>query len=76
MVREYSVGDHVEYRPVEGKPTLSTGIIKDVLVDPVPPAEADTKVMPPAGHPHYMIENDRTHKQNAYKEDVIEQIIH
>ncbi|KAJ1659459.1 hypothetical protein IWQ61_001483 [Dispira simplex] len=76
MSREYCAGDHVEYRPVEGQPALSTGVIKDVLVDPGPAGATDVEVMPPADHPHYIIENDRTHNETSYKEDAIEQIVH
>ncbi|KAJ1659458.1 hypothetical protein IWQ61_001482 [Dispira simplex] len=77
MSREYCVGDHVEYRPVEGQPALSTGVIKDVLVgpDPLPAGESDVKLMPPASRPRYVIENDETHKEISYKEDVIERLI-
>ncbi|KAJ1650751.1 hypothetical protein IWQ61_008520 [Dispira simplex] len=75
MPREFSVGDHVRYRPVEGVDTQSTGVIKEVIMDRQPAGDTGVQVKASEHHPRYVIQNDNTQKETAYKADVIEEVV-
>ncbi|KAJ1959766.1 hypothetical protein IWQ62_004485 [Dispira parvispora] len=75
MPREYCVGDHVRYRPVEGIYTQSTGVIKEVIVDRQPAGDTGVEVKASERHPRYVIQNDNTLKETAYKGEAIDKVV-
>ncbi|KAF5368982.1 hypothetical protein D9758_002881 [Tetrapyrgos nigripes] len=64
------VGDHVEYHAVGGgnvPSSATTGEIKDVIDSKAPAGETGVRVNAPKDDPRYVIENDNTGKETAYK---------
>lgn len=64
-------GDHVVYRTIEGSTQTTTGVVRDIFTQ-------DThfkgqNIHASKEHPRIVIENDHTHKETAYKLNVIEE---
>lgn len=68
----YKVGDRVVYHPVGTAMQTTTGVIKEILTHPEEVGTRHTTVKASEEHPRYVIENDHTHKETAYKLDNIE----
>ncbi|KAI9143395.1 hypothetical protein BKA69DRAFT_1123189 [Paraphysoderma sedebokerense] len=78
---EFNVGDRVLYHPVGGghgtNTSVTTGVIKEIITHDAPVGTGSTKRSTPTVHasdkePRYVIENDHTHKETAYKSFNIE----
>lgn len=70
---DFAEGDHVAYHPVGGSVQTSTGVIKKILVHAHRKGESGVTARASAEHPRFVIENDHTHKETAYKrENIIE----
>ena len=68
-------GVRVEYRPIGGAETTSTGTIKDIVTHKQPAGSTGVNVEADDEHPRYVIENDNTHKETAYKLENIEKVL-
>ncbi|ORX95347.1 hypothetical protein K493DRAFT_219436 [Basidiobolus meristosporus CBS 931.73] len=75
MPEQYREGDHVEYHPIGTAPQLSTGTIKKVITHPEVVGDNPVEVKAGENQPRYLIENDNTHKETAYKLESITQKI-
>ncbi|KAF7361467.1 DUF2945 family protein [Mycena sanguinolenta] len=67
---EYAVGDHVEYQAVGGGTvtnSTTTGEITEVVTSKAPAGETGVKVNATKDDPRYVIRNDNTGKETAYK---------
>jgi hypothetical protein len=70
---DFSEGDHVVYHPVGGSVQTSTGIVKRIMTHTAPAGESGINAKASEEHPRFVIENDHTHKETAYKrENIIE----
>ncbi|EPZ36590.1 hypothetical protein ROZALSC1DRAFT_30800 [Rozella allomycis CSF55] len=62
---EFQEGDHVVYRPVGQAMQISTGVIKKILTEK---QESEYRnINASEEEPRFVIENDHTHKETAYK---------
>ncbi|KIK62765.1 hypothetical protein GYMLUDRAFT_242409 [Collybiopsis luxurians FD-317 M1] len=70
----YETGDHVQYQPVGGGnvSTTTQGEITEVVTSKQPAGDAGVRVNASADDPRYVIRNDNTGKETAYKEQNIE----
>ncbi|KAJ6595134.1 hypothetical protein DFH09DRAFT_1305815 [Mycena vulgaris] len=67
---EYEVGDHVEYQAIGGgnvENSTTTGEITEVVTSKAPAGETGVKVNASKDEPRYVIRNDNTGKETAYK---------
>ncbi|KAF5341401.1 hypothetical protein D9758_012255 [Tetrapyrgos nigripes] len=67
---EYEVGDHVEYQAIGGgnvPNSTTTGEITDVVDSKAPAGDTGNRVNASASDPRYVIQNDNTGKETAYK---------
>ncbi|KAJ7235611.1 hypothetical protein B0H12DRAFT_1141323 [Mycena haematopus] len=67
---EYAVGDHVEYQAIGGgnvANSTTTGEITDVVTSKEPAGDTGVKVNASKDDPRYVIRNDNTGKETAYK---------
>ena len=64
---DFVEGDRVVYHPVGGSVQTSTGVIKRILVHAQRAGESGVTAKASAEHPRFVIENDHTHKETAYK---------
>ncbi|KAF8636124.1 hypothetical protein AX17_003768 [Amanita inopinata Kibby_2008] len=76
MAPVYKVGDHVQYHAVgtatAGTQTsITTGEIVDVLTETQPAGETGVSIKASEQEPRYLIKNDNTQKDTAYKRDNI-----
>ncbi|KAJ1963749.1 hypothetical protein H4R35_007213 [Dimargaris xerosporica] len=71
-VQDINVGDHVEYRPVEGGANTTTGVVREIIEHREPAGETGVTVKASEEHPRFLIRNDKTGKETAYKPNVIE----
>lgn len=70
---DFSEGEHVVYHPVGGSSQTSTGIVKKILTHTAPAGETGIHAKASEEHPRFIIQNDHTHKETAYKrENIIE----
>ncbi|KAK9696576.1 hypothetical protein K7432_012390 [Basidiobolus ranarum] len=67
MREQYREGDHVEYHPVGTAATVSTGRITKVIVHSEVVGDNPVQVKANSEEPRFLIENDTTHKETAYK---------
>ncbi|ORX95346.1 hypothetical protein K493DRAFT_219425 [Basidiobolus meristosporus CBS 931.73] len=67
MQVQYKEGDHVEYHPIGTAATLSTGKIKKVIMRNELVGDNTVEVKADNDTPRFLIENDSTHKETAYK---------
>ncbi|TFK37370.1 hypothetical protein BDQ12DRAFT_724212 [Crucibulum laeve] len=72
----FEEGDHVQYQAVGGrseatKNSTTTGEIVDVLTEPQPAGDTGVTVKASEKEPRYVIKNDNTGKETAYKGNVI-----
>lgn len=69
----FGEGDHVIYHPVGGAMQTSTGVIKKIFTHTQPVGESGIHAKASEEHPRYLILNDHTHKESAYKrENIVE----
>ncbi|KAF8168685.1 hypothetical protein K438DRAFT_1608290, partial [Mycena galopus ATCC 62051] len=64
------VGDHVEYQAIGGgtvSNSTTTGEITEVVTSKAPAGETGVKVNASKDEPRYVIRNDNTGKETAYK---------
>ena len=74
MTQEFKEGDHVEYHPIGGgqeNTATTTGTIKKILTEKQPAGETGVQVNASDDEPRYLIENDKTGKETAYKKENI-----
>ncbi|KAF8975455.1 hypothetical protein BDQ17DRAFT_1547074 [Cyathus striatus] len=77
MVSSYKAGDRVEYRAIGGAPvkgnetSTTTGEIVEVITETQPAGETGVNVQASKNEPRYLIRNDNTGKETAYKGDNI-----
>ncbi|KAK9696577.1 hypothetical protein K7432_012391 [Basidiobolus ranarum] len=71
MPEQYQEGDRVEYHPVGTAPQLSTGKINKVLTHNEVVGDNPVEIKADENRPRYLIENDNTHKETAYKQESI-----
>ncbi|KAJ4485001.1 hypothetical protein C8J55DRAFT_509487 [Lentinula edodes] len=75
QTQTYEAGDHVQYKAVGGgKGTTSTteGEIQEVITHKRPAGDTGVKVNATPEDPRYVIRNDNTGKETAYKEQNID----
>lgn len=71
--QDFKEGDRVIYRPVGGAMQTSVGVIKKVLTHPEEVGTRHTEVKASEEAPRYVIENEHTKKETAYKlENIID----
>ncbi|EKM78071.1 hypothetical protein AGABI1DRAFT_114897 [Agaricus bisporus var. burnettii JB137-S8] len=68
----YKAGDRVKYHAVGGRSSgtdtsTTTGEIVDVLTEPQPAGETGVTAKASEDEPRYLIRNDNTGKETAYK---------
>ncbi|KAF9463561.1 hypothetical protein BDZ94DRAFT_1308675 [Collybia nuda] len=76
MSTAYKAGDHVEYRAIGGggsgtEQSTTRGQIVDVLTETQPAGDTGNTMRASSNEPRYVIKNDNTGKETAYKEDNI-----
>lgn len=73
MTREFDpqVGDRVIYHPVGGAMQTSTGRIMDILTHTAIAGDTGVRAKASEEHPRYVIQNDHTQKETAYKREAI-----
>ncbi|KAF9073882.1 hypothetical protein BDP27DRAFT_1318314 [Rhodocollybia butyracea] len=64
----FEVGDHVEYQPVVGSGNATEGEITDVVTSKQPAGDRGLTVNASSDDPRYVIRNDNTGKETAYRE--------
>lgn len=70
---EFKEGDRVVYHPVGGAMQTSVGTIKKILTHEEEVGARHTTMHASQEEPRYVIENEHTHKETAYKrENIIE----
>lgn len=68
---EFKEGDKVVYHPVGGAMQTSIGTIKKVLTHEEEVGVRHTTMHASEAEPRYVIENEHTHKETAYKRENI-----
>lgn len=68
---EFKEGDRVVYHPVGGAAATSVGVIKKVLTHVEEVGARHATMHASQEEPRYLIENEHTHKETAYKLDHI-----
>jgi len=75
MVAQYKTGDRVKYRAAGAATSFTTGEVVDVLTETQPAGATGVSVKASEEEPRYLIRNDNTGKETAYKtENIIEKI--
>lgn len=70
---EFKEGDRVVYHPVGGAMQTSVGTIKKILTHEEEVGARHTTMHASESEPRYVIENEHTHKETAYKrENIVE----
>ena len=70
---EFKEGDRVVYHPVGGAKQTSVGVIKKIITHEEEFGTRHATMHASEEHPRYVIENEHTHKETAYKlENIIE----
>lgn len=69
------IGQKVIYHPVGHAMQTSVGVIKKILKEPEEVGTRHTVVKATQDEPRYVIENDHTHKEAAYKHENIVEIL-
>lgn len=70
---EFKEGDRVIYHPVGGAMQTSVGTIKKVLTHEEEVGARHATMHASESEPRYVIENEHTHKETAYKrENIVE----
>lgn len=70
-VADFKEGDRVVYHPVGGAAQTSVGTIKRVITHEEEAGVRHTTVHASEQEPRYLIENEHTHKETAYKREHI-----
>lgn len=71
----YKEGDRVIYHPVGGAAQTSVGTIKKILTHEEEVGTRHATMHASEHHPRYVIENEHTHKETAYKfENIVEKV--
>ncbi|PFH46585.1 hypothetical protein AMATHDRAFT_7627 [Amanita thiersii Skay4041] len=73
---EYKVGDRVKYHGIgtasaATQTSVTTGEIVEIITESQQVGETQQKVKASDSEPRYLIRNDNTKKETAYKADVI-----
>ena len=72
-ISEFKEGDKVVYHPVGGAQQTSVGVIKKVLTHEEEVGARHATMHASETEPRYVIENEHTHKETAYKrENIVE----
>lgn len=72
---DFAAGDRVVYHPVGGAAQTSTGVIRKVLTETAAAGESGVHAKASPAHPRFVIENDHTHKETAYKRENIVSLV-
>lgn len=73
---EFKEGDRVIYHPVGGATQTSVGVIKKILTQEEEVGTRHTTMHASEEEPRYVIENEHTKKETAYKrENIIEKTV-
>lgn len=71
----FKEGDRVLYHPVGGASQTSIGTIKKILTHEEEFGSRHATMHATQSHPRYVIENEHTHKETAYKlENIVEKV--
>lgn len=71
----FKEGDRVVYHPVGGAAQTSIGTIKKILTHEEEVGTRHATMHATQSHPRYVIENEHTHKETAYKiENIVEKV--
>ncbi|KAG7099366.1 hypothetical protein E1B28_001222 [Marasmius oreades] len=76
--QEYEPGDHVQYQAIGGgnaSNSTTTGEVVEVVESKRPAGETGVKVNASKDDPRYVIRNDNTDKETAYKSSNIEGLV-
>ncbi|KAH7338169.1 hypothetical protein B0J17DRAFT_717822 [Rhizoctonia solani] len=75
---QYQVGQKVKYTAIGGgnvENSTTTGEILEVITNPEPAGESGVTVKASEEEPRYLIKNDNTGKNTAYKAENIVEVI-
>jgi hypothetical protein len=71
--QDFKEGDRVVYHPVGGAMQTTTGVIKRVITEEEEVGTRHTTMHASEAEPRYVIENEHTRKETAYKrENIVE----
>ncbi|KAH9485730.1 hypothetical protein JR316_0002645 [Psilocybe cubensis] len=74
VTTKFKTGDHVKYRAIGGEPidgnetSTTTGEIIDIITETQPLGSTGVSAKASENEPRYLIRNDNTGKETAYKE--------
>ena len=75
MTKDLQVGNRVVYHPVGHAPRTSVGKITRIITHPEEVGSRHAMVRASEDEPRYVIENEHTHKEAAYKPSNIVEIL-